>query len=126
LFWQNRRISETIWASSPEQHVEQLYVKERPLKMQFEPRSQVLTGPELLELVGISPDELAMKSVRRPNAFVVSLQVTLCCMPRKHQRRCSAVCWQCTRLRHITQPQRQPCANAARPAARTRHVRRGI
>jgi hypothetical protein len=31
--------------------------------MQFQPRGQVLTGPELLELVGISPDELAMKTV---------------------------------------------------------------
>lgn len=33
------------------------------MAMQFQPRSQVLTGPELLELVGIGPDELAMKSV---------------------------------------------------------------
>lgn len=32
--------------------------------MQFQPRSEVLTGTELLELVAISPDELAMKAVR--------------------------------------------------------------
>jgi hypothetical protein len=32
--------------------------------MQFQPRNQVLTGPELLELVAISPDETAIKAVR--------------------------------------------------------------
>lgn len=43
--------------------------------MQFEPRSQVLTGPELLELANISPDDLAMKSVSREKLFFVH-----CCM----------------------------------------------
>ena len=31
--------------------------------MQFQARSEVLTGPELLELAAIGPDELAMKAV---------------------------------------------------------------
>ena len=43
--------------------LEALIVTTQTSNMQFQPRGQVLTGPELLELVAISPDELAMKAV---------------------------------------------------------------
>jgi hypothetical protein len=43
--------------------------------MQFQARSQVLSGPELLELVAISPDELAIKAVRRVGAGALALRL---------------------------------------------------